>query len=92
MLEVEEGFTFYLPENFVWVAEGKGFEGFETFRQRLGVNLVVVTDKLASHARFQSDDEWRRFLSSPEKSGFTKIEVPGTSRFLLVANELLAPI
>lgn len=93
LLELDGGYKFYLGDNYTWVGTWVGQrdkkEPFYDFLATYDVNMIVVGYRLLISAGYADDKQMQEFLKQPEKSGFRRIEVPKTEKYLLVKEGLL---
>lgn len=89
ILEAEGGFDIYMGDNFQRVGEAEKDRGFKEFLAARDINMVVVTDLLASDLRFRNDPEWQAFLASPQDQGFRQYAVPAAKTKVFVRKDLL---
>jgi hypothetical protein len=89
LLEAEGGYNIYLGDNFHRVAEYDKNENFGLFAASKNINMMVVSSLLVSDSRFKDDSEWQAFATNFSSQGYTLLDIPDTSRKLLVHSSLL---
>ena len=89
ILEAEGGFDIYMGNNFQRIGEAEKDRGFKEFLDARDINMVVVTDLLATDLRFRNDVAWQSFLTSSQDFGFTQYPVPGSKTRVFVRKDLL---
>ncbi|MEO5361167.1 MAG: hypothetical protein H7843_12090 [Nitrospirota bacterium] len=89
MLEAEGGVSFYLGHNYAWIADWSKDTGFYQFLKDNAINMIVLSDALYRDTRFASDTQWLEFLLNAQNYGFIKVNIPGTTRQLLVHETLV---
>ena len=91
LLDAEGGYDYYQTPNYRRVAEYDKHVLFNQFRAETGLNMVVLTDRLAKDGHLAGDPEWEAFLKHPQEAGFEVREIPGTHATLLIERSILPP-
>lgn len=89
VLEAEGGFGYYVGTNYNRIPEYEKNTGFNKFLHDRKINMIVLSNNLERDERFFSDPEWLKFLTNPQKFGFTQFRLPLADRSLLVNKALL---
>jgi len=89
ILEAEGGYHYYLGHNYTRVPEYSKQTGFLNFLTKEHINLIVVSQVLLQDTRFTNDEEWHDFINCPSVLGFVRIDMPMSSRYILVKKSLI---
>lgn len=89
ILEADGGYHAYLGDRYHYIPEYKKQTKFKQFLQKENINMVVLTAALDKDINFSQDEEFVNFFNQPEQWNFTKLKIPETEGFLLLASDLI---
>lgn len=89
LLESDGGYSIYLPRNYRSVLAYWKTNGFNEFHDKNRINMILVSSSINEDMSYKSDSEWISFQKNPEKSGYRRVKIVGSSSILLVHHSLL---
>ncbi|WP_204103524.1 MULTISPECIES: hypothetical protein [Spirulina sp. CCY15215] len=89
ILEADGGYNVYLGDRYHHVHEYQKQTNFKQFLDQEKINMVVLTAALDNDVNFSQDEEFVEFVHRPEQWNFTKLKIPETEGFLLLASDLI---
>jgi hypothetical protein len=89
LLNAEGEYAVYVSDNYHIIDYWIKNTTFEDFMKEKQINMIALSEKLEKSSKFHDDEQWKYFLVHYENFGYTKINIEGTSRELLVNKDLL---
>jgi hypothetical protein len=100
MLELEGGYAEYVrkgyqnaadyrTKNYKWIIGIYKEDPFYAYLEKENINMVYVTDVLATCRIYTEDPEWNDFLVNYREKGWRKFLIPGSPDYIIVESSLL---
>ncbi len=88
LLESEGGYNIYAKSNYHRIAEYQKYSGFNDFREKNNINMILVGGRLLHDKRFSNDIQWTNFLNNYKEFGFIKKSIPNSGFDIILADYL----
>lgn len=92
VLTAEGSYGWYVDDRYTnFPVEDIAARSADEYLAQNGINMIVLTPRLAQDVRYTSSPMWQQLVQDPAALGFVEYAIPGTDARLLVHETLLQP-